>query len=532
MTKPRYARRGEPWRVASLSLAAMLIATFLLAGCAKGDDPPADQGDAPRVTASGLDVSERVELVFYMLGDAPRDLNLIETEVNKLALKDLNCTVSFNYTTWSDYMQRYNLLLTSGQPIDLVFTSDWLNYNQFAQKGAFMDLDSLLPKYAKDLYEFVPKGYWDAVRVNGHINTIPSTWREYVNEGILYREDLRKRYGLPAPDSLSGIEAYLEGVKKAEPSRNLTSEIVTDSGFGPSFSAMSVLNLKYRWVDLSMPYGLRADYDSPSEIDSYWGSEDFADDMRMFKRWADKGFWTRSAMSNKNPINDIFINEYSVAILNGLNPVKYAKTLSLMQSKRPDVELGYFPYGRATGLVKPVHPIHNGFAIPHSARHPDRALAFYERLVLDRRYNLLTQYGIEGRHYRVDGEGYYEMIGNADTNGFPREAMNGWAWRNPGLMLYDRQFRVARDLFGEFDAYAKPDTFYGFVEDYSSYQAERAALYQVQSQYLVPIEAGMVDDVDAAIKEFMKQAKIAGLGKIQEEYKRQWKRYCAEKGLD
>jgi putative aldouronate transport system substrate-binding protein len=98
-------------------------------------------------------------------------------------------------------------------------------------------------------------------------------------------------------------------------------------------------------------------------------------------------------------------------------------------------------------------------------------------------------------------------------------------------MLFDRDLRVALDLFKEFDAYAKPDIFSGFVEDYSSYQAERAALYQVQSQYLAPIQAGMVDDVERATREFMTQANAAGLRKIQAEYIRQWRRYCAERGL-
>ena len=50
----------------------------------------------------------------------------------------------------------------------------------------------------------------------------------------------------------------------------------------------------------------------------------------------------------------------------------------------------------------------------------------------------------------------------------------------------------------------------------------------VLTQYLAPIEAGLVPDVDAAIKTFMEKAKAAGLDKIQAEYTKQWKAYCAE----
>ena len=50
-----------------------------------------------------------------MLGDAPKDLPVIEAEINKMAEADLNATVKFNFTTWTDWDQKYKLLLSSGQ---------------------------------------------------------------------------------------------------------------------------------------------------------------------------------------------------------------------------------------------------------------------------------------------------------------------------------------------------------------------------------------------------------------------------------
>lgn len=86
---------------------------------------------------TGLDTSKKVELQFYMLGDAPKDLSSIEAEINKMAEEDLNATVKFNYTTWTDWDQKYKLLLSSGQSIDLIFTADWTQYQAYAKKGAF-----------------------------------------------------------------------------------------------------------------------------------------------------------------------------------------------------------------------------------------------------------------------------------------------------------------------------------------------------------------------------------------------------------
>ena len=103
-------------------------------------------------------------------------------------------------------------------------------------------VDYIEPGYLEDLTDRVEADEalkWDDVApffrdfsatYNGRIYTIPATWREYVNEGFLYREDLRRKYGLPVPDSLEHIEAYLEGIKRREPYRNISSEIVIDNG--------------------------------------------------------------------------------------------------------------------------------------------------------------------------------------------------------------------------------------------------------------------------------------------------------------
>ena len=523
-------------RAAMILISVILFAVQMGCGVPKSgsvtvvNETHASEGKRP-VTVYGIDTSEHVEISFWMLGDSPKDLPLINEEINKLAQRDLNCSVKFNMINWSDYMQRYNLLLSSGQPIDLIFTAEWLNYNQFAKKGAFMALDELVPVCAPGLYSFISQEYWDCVKVNNRIFTIPATWKEYVNPGFAYREDLRKKYDLPVPESLETIEAYLEGVAIHEPSLLLTSEQATDNGFGPYFSAYEVLNIKYKWIDLNMPYGLTGEYDRPSEIIEYWGSQDFIDDMKMFKRWADKGFWSKSALSNRDSIHGVFAYGKSVAVISGENPNKFNDSYIKIKNMYPDRELGYYPYIRSTRLAKPVHPIHNGMAIPRTSQNAERALMFYERMVLDKTYNYLTQYGIEGTHYEIQDNLYYKMLGDAKTNGFQREAINGWAWRNPEIQLFDKSFDLVREMFKEFDSYAKPDIFLGFVEDYSPYQAERAALFQVQSQYLVPLQAGLVDDVEEAVKTFMERATAAGLDKIQGEYARQWKKYCRDQGL-
>ncbi|MFC4303971.1 extracellular solute-binding protein [Cohnella boryungensis] len=519
-----------------LLLTLSLFAAILAACSGGGKEEQASSSPSPSASASqsspaasetpaGIDTSKKVTLQFYMLGDAPKDLSKVEAEINKMAEAELNATVKFNYTTWTDWEQKYKLLLSTGQAVDLIFTAEWTQYQSYAKKGAFQPLEELLPKAAPKLQEFVPQEMWDAVKIDGHIYTVPATYKEYVTNGFVWREDLREKYNLPKPVDLATFEQYLDGIKQNE------------SGIQPlaiGADLRSAMSDTYREIAHSpigapVPYGIGIKYDTPGEVYSYWGSEEQLEDLRTYRRWAEKGYISKNEMNEKTVNQDKLATGTAAAML-GDNPTRFNSTLGKMVSTHPDWKLSYYPFPLAKGYATPVHPIHNGFAIPVSSKNPERALAFYEKLVTDKRYNLLTQYGIEGVNYTVEN-GYYKMLGDNNSNGFTREAMNGWAWRNPEYMLFEPSYDGVKAIFDELDKIAKPDIYTGFAEDYTAYQAERAALEQVEKQYLFPLLAGQVKDVEGGVKTFMEKAKQAGLEKVQEAYKQQWLTYLKEKGI-
>lgn len=466
-----------------------------------------------------------------MVGDAPKDLQLIEDKINVMALKDINATVKFNYTTWTDFTTKYNLVLSTGQTVDLIYTASWLNYQTLARKGAFMALDTLLPTVAPDIQKFVPQSYWNQVKIGGKIYTIPATWKEYTTNGIAYRQDLQEKYKLPVPNSVANLEAYMTGVKKNVPGQVLTWEYVYPGPTTYSFSAFETLSaLSHKWVS-GPHYGLVADYATPSKITNYFESPAFAADMKTMKKWADLGFWSRSALSTKTDATS-FANGKCIAILNGENAPKVGQEISSASTAHPDWKVGYINYSEINGIPQVAHATQNGYGIPVSSKNPERALMFYQKLWLDKTYNQLTEFGIEGTHYTVK-DGYYEPIGDQTKTGFAREGMNGWAWRNESFQLYPKSYDFVKQMFVKMDGIAAKQPNYkglniidGFAEDYSSYQAERAAVGTVLTQYLAPLEAGLVTDVDKSIKTFLTKAKAAGLAKIQASYTKQWSDYC------
>jgi putative aldouronate transport system substrate-binding protein len=508
--------------VINRSIVFLITFTFissLLVGCINYDNKAME-------TKQSSISSEMVELQFYMIGDPPKDLELIQTEINKLAAEQLHTQVKFNFITWNDWDQKYRLLLTSGQPIDLIFTSEWSSYQSFAKKGAYLELDQLLPKVAPLLYDFIPQDMWDAVRINKKIYTIPSTWKEYVTEGITYREDLRKKYNLPIPDSLETLEDYLVGVKHNDPSITPLADTIVNHTSGVRHMTSKIVN-----ANGVPPYGIQILYDNPRNITSYWGSKLHLDNLITYKRWMEEGLFPKNVLNIKEDQRNSLINGKSIALLNGQNPNQYLNVVNQVKSAHPEWKFSYVPFASMKGFAQPVHPIHNGFAIPINSKYPEEALAFYEKMVTDKRYNWLTQYGIEGTHFEVTDNGNYKPIGDPQESGFPREGMNGWAWRNPEFMLYDQNFDEVSDIFKTLDKVSRPDIFTGFAEDWTSYQAERAALEQVEKQYLYPLNVGLIDDVQAGLEKFMVEARKAGLDKIQKDYKKQWLQYLDEIGI-
>ncbi len=486
------------------------------------------QEETTSTEAYELDTSEQMNLVFYVMGDAPTDETVVEDALNEILLERLNATIDFQFSTWTDWTSKYNLTLTSNGA-DLIYAANWMDYGTFANSGAFMELDDLLDTVAPTLRDTVGEYYLDMMRVNGSIYGIPSTWSEYTCPGVRYREDLREAYDLPVPDSLENIETYLLGVQENLPDQVLMTAGSLD-GFQISFAAASVFNIKYPWVTSNgLPYGLGADYDSPSDVYDYWFSDDFMEDMQLMKKWADLGFWSRSSLSEANN-SDAFIDGLNVLEVEGLNPSKYVSSVSSFAEDHPDWSSGYIAYGEVTGVMYAGHATQNATAIVRGTGHEERALAVLELLMTDEEVNRLVQYGIEGVHYEVDEDGYYQGL----SDDFGYEAFNTWNLRNADYRLYGESDDLLNELFEKYEEignqtkFPNVDIYSGFTEDYSSYSAERSAVANVMSQYLAPLQAGLVDDVEAAVTEFREKITEAGIETCRESFREQWKAYCEE----
>ncbi|GGI46433.1 ABC transporter substrate-binding protein [Paenibacillus marchantiophytorum] len=517
-------------------LAGVILATATLTGCSSSSgtkpEPSASAKTEGNQTAAPAlltpDTSKSVELVWYLVGDANKDTPKVMEEFNKMLKKDLNATVKLNFTTWNDWQTKYNLLLTAGEKIDMIFASSWAGYFKYAKQGAFMDLTALIPKYAPQVQKQVSAQDWSDATIGGKIYAIPNTNPEYTPNGILYREDWRKELNLPEIKDIASIEAYLDGIKKNKQgvipiNGNALNEVST------LFSAVN----GYQTIGGDTQSVVVAkSYNSPRDIVAYPFTPEYEAWVKKMKEWADKGYWSKNTLSSKQEAGDLI--KTGKGAVYWRNPPGAAGLITELQKNDPKLQLGYFPYTRMQGFAMPTMAISNGMAIPKSAANPERSLMVLEKIRTDAKYYNLITYGLEGYHYDLinDGKNIVTPSKTQDASKVQAYTIADWGWRNKPLMKAVAGGWDGLDkLNDEFSKMSKPDIFSPISMDYDSVKTEYAAVNQVIEQYGKPLMMGLVPNVDQAIKTYQEKLKAAGIDKVLDYVKKQAVAYYDEKGI-
>lgn len=528
-------KRKSIWKKsASRKMTAVLLGAAMLLGCAAcssekaaepAESPQADTKEAAsteNTDNAGEQTLDYVELQMYAIADAPNNTDLAKQyweQLNTRLKEELNCTINYTYAAGNDYKNNYALAIASGEKYDLMQAAPgWLDYQTYAAKNAFMPLDDLLPQYAPYLWENIPETTWEAASVNGKIYAVPNMETGVTACTFVYREDLRKKYDLPEIDSMDAIETYLQCIKDNEPGM-LPSDDYQCQVYGTSW----IYNTPYIGIDEIHDRIFNFVYDPRNgEVLSVIETPEYKDYMYKMKDWADRGFWSSSVLSSTNWGVMQVLNGAAAASFNEQLP-GYNFHAAQVEKEHGDEgwELGFYMYFEGNpDSVLTGSTTSNMTAVAANAQNPERALMVLDYIQQhEDLWDFLT-YGIEGTNYNLTPEG------NIDTTTIEDGAAFNYF---PSNMIANENFKKRKgDEWKEYDTMMEkinnklvPDIFEGFVLDKSSFETEYTALYNVQSEYGYPLQAGLVNDVDAAYEKYLSAAKAAGLDMVKEEVTKQ-----------
>lgn len=139
-----------------------------------------------------------VELSFYMMNSPVTDQDRIMEKANAIIEEEIGAHLNLVMIDGSQYQEKMNLMINSGDDWDLCFTASWLDFYNHAGKGAYADLTELLPELAPETYSRIPEGLWNGVTVDGTIYASANyqQWGAAARKGFKFRSDIAEEVGL------------------------------------------------------------------------------------------------------------------------------------------------------------------------------------------------------------------------------------------------------------------------------------------------------------------------------------------------
>lgn len=514
-------------KLISATLATLLTLSMLTA-CGSSGAPQSSSGQTPSSTDSDDSFGEYVELLMYSSGSSGPDTEKAMKHFNELLKEKANTTIKVTCLGWDNYENQYNLILTSGEKADLMYVNPNL-YSRYASTGAFTDLTDLFPEYMPETYALFSEDELQQARVDGHLYVIPSYEVNYNQNGIFYRQDLGEKYGVDKIDSMESLEAYMDAVAKNETN-------VRPIDGNPEQALFQLFKSYYGFESIAgsnTSIVMVRGYDDIEDIVAYPFTEEYVEWVHRMKDWADRGFWSTNALSSTiDPWSSIQVGTSAITQANADGAKNMMRT---MGEKLPNAVCDYWSLANLTGYSYADPVMQNGYVVPASSQNAERALRVLELIKTDQELFDAWMYGIEGYHFDLNESGQLvRPAAGQDPAKVNTHSMSGaqYAMRVKGLMREDAGVWVGyQPLLNQLNSMSVPNKFGAVVLDYTNVQAELAAVNQVVQQYGMPINVGIVDDVDAAVEEYRAQLESAGIDRLVEAVKAQMLAYYEANGI-
>lgn len=134
--------------------------------------------------------------------------------------KNIGVQVNVTLPPLNGYDEKLNVIMASGEPPDLLSTSDPSWFIHFVNQKALTPLNDYIEKYGANLKAKIPKEAWDNVTVDGKIYAIPSLNEVKGTEIIYARKDWLDKLGLQPPKTIEEYTAVMKAFAERDPDGN------------------------------------------------------------------------------------------------------------------------------------------------------------------------------------------------------------------------------------------------------------------------------------------------------------------------
>ncbi|MGG6835015.1 UNVERIFIED_CONTAM: extracellular solute-binding protein [Streptococcus canis] len=417
-----------------------------------------------------------VKLLMYQVGEKPDNFDELMTIANKRIKEKTGATVDLQYIGWGDWDDKMSTIIASGENYDIAFAN---NYVVNAQKGAFADLTTLMPKYAKKTYKNLDPAYIKGNTIDGKLYAFPVDANVYAQQMLSFNKELVDKYGL----DISNINSYAEA-------ENVLKQFHEKEPNTAAFAIGQVFSMSGDYdypLTKNQPFAVKIDEGKPTIINQY-EDESFKDNLRLMHKWYQEGLIPTDAATNTEgyPLegNTWFMREETQG------PMDYGDTI-LTNAAGKDIV--------SRPLTKPLKTTSQAqmanFVVSNVSKNKEKAG--------DKKIKLL--------------DGYQ-----------PKMHMGAWNTGN-NKILYTQE-SITDDMITKRDQSikdAKESPILGFTVNTKSIKTELSNISNVMNRYKASINTGTVDP-DEALPKLLADLKGAGWDKVQKEVQKQLDDFVAK----
>jgi putative aldouronate transport system substrate-binding protein len=499
------------------TLFSIVISIFiLLAACSN----TTTNSDETNKSQSGSKEPVELTMAFLAFGPPPKDLELVQNEINKLTKEKINATVKLLPINASQYTQQTNLMLSSKEKLDLLITGNipgFLDYSGQSVRGQLLPLDELIEKHGKGIADALGTQFIGASKIDGKTFGIPTVRDLAGDRSLIMRKDLVDKYNIDITTikSLEDVESVLKTIKENEP--NVSPLMPGQVG------AATVVDGVYlpEGDPLGDNFGVLLN-SSKLEVSNYYESDEYSDLLKTARKWYKEGYILPGAATNKESAESL---------------MKANKIFAFIASSKPGIEGQVSKNVGAEVVSVPLTPISTntqkvtGFmwAVPQFAENPQKSVELLNLLYSDSDLVNLIDWGIEGKHYVKTDAGVIDYPAGVDSTTTGYALNSGFQFGNQFLSYIWKG--DSPELWKEMDSFnkdAKASKALGFLFDSSPVKTEVAAVSNVINQFKGSLENGMVDP-ETELPKFQEKLKAAGIEKIIEEKQKQLDKWVKEK---
>jgi putative aldouronate transport system substrate-binding protein len=463
------------------------------------------------VSAGEAPAMPEITVAFIISGNGvPPDLSTVQDAINASVADRIGAKVKLLPINIGAWNQQINLMLASGEKLDLMVDGSLniFNYTVQVAKNQLLPLDDLVAKYGAGITASMDPEYLAAGKVGGKLYMVPTVRDFGGNYSLCMRKDIvdKLKIDVSKIKTLDDVDKVLRAVKQKYP------DIVPLIG---QTAGTSLLEGYQTWDRLGNYTGALVNFGKDLKVTNLYGTKDYAALLKRFRSWYQDGLILKDIATNKDDWSVYVKADRAFAFLAHTKPGWDAQ--ATVQASRTMVSAELVAPFTTTDDV-----LDFGWTIPRNSTAPDKAMEFLNLLYSDPAvYNLIV-FGIEGKHYVKLPNGLVDFPAGVNANTVTYSfAFMGFEFGNQlqGYVFNGNPPTIWKDM-ADFNRRALKSRALGFIFDPMPVTNEIVACQNVLNRYRVGLETGTLDPAKT-LPEFLAKLKEAGIDKIIAEKQKQ-----------